>query len=82
LFIYIGGCDEASAAPPTGPPRQEPIPMSDSAGNPAADEQSESPCCAAIAELQRQARQRAEQRLLADGDEASPTAPPEPARDA
>ncbi|MDQ0601968.1 hypothetical protein QF037_006313 [Streptomyces canus] len=56
--------------------------MSDSAGNPAADEQSESPCCAAIAELQRRARQRAEQRLQADGDEASPTAPSKPARDA
>ncbi|MES5824954.1 hypothetical protein [Streptomyces sp. RG80] len=56
--------------------------MNDSAANPAADEQSESPCCAAIAELQRRARQRAEQRLQADGDEASPTAPPEPARDA
>jgi hypothetical protein len=55
--------------------------MSDSVGNPAA-EQSASPCCAAIAELQRRVQQRAEQRLQADGDDASPAAPPEPARDA
>ncbi|WP_230193477.1 hypothetical protein [Streptomyces coriariae] len=56
--------------------------MSDSAVNPVGADQSASPCCAAIAELQRRAQQRAEQRTQEAGDEASPTASPEPARDA
>ncbi|MEU3855344.1 hypothetical protein [Streptomyces sp. NPDC029554] len=54
--------------------------MNDSATTPAT-EQNASPCCAAIAELQRRAQHRAEQRTQ-DSEKASPAAPTEPARDA
>jgi hypothetical protein len=80
LFIYIGGCDALAPAPPSEPPRQEPILMSDPAG-PAGAEQA-SPCCAAIAELQQRAARRTARHIQADSGEDPVTSSPDPARDA
>lgn len=68
-----------SFASPSEPPRQEPIPMSDSVG---LDAEQAGSCCAAIAEFRRRAAERSEQHKQADTAEDPAASSSDPTRDA